>query len=165
VVLVKTDDGRVTENDFSSEENGLKDNYQGYILVDCVDGICKQTGGYIKSITSGTSGRKRNNQPIIILYAFYENDKTKKAESSTYKSNVENKNDCTDRMIGQLLNDNNSICIENNINVSFGKGNERYIILSSKHAIADVPFKDTTNNIILKHGEEYIINDLFFNSK
>jgi len=119
------------------------DAYTGYILLDCINGICKRTSGYI--LVDDTQ------------YAVFEESNTASPIAGVSVSSCEGN-------IGKVIDSNGGICIKAGGGVSYKDDNKRFIIKSST-GFTGTPFENSTNNAIIKRGIKYIIKDLFYDSK
>jgi len=152
VNLVKKSDGTVLTrfSDKITIENG-------YILVDCVDRVCKQTQGYIK-----------DSEKVI---AFVGDAVGVAGSDSKFVGEelISASNECTSDYIGMLYNNVDGVCVYNGstkrIGVDFSVEDE---ILITRHildsGVADTPFASGSGKIAIKRGTRYIIRDEFYNS-
>ena len=116
-----------------------------YVLMDCVDGVCKQTQGYIIY-----------NEKV---YAF---KGTQVGEAGTsYVSSADNGGQCAATDIGKLLSGKGGICIGNSLGVNFNTAGN-YLILDGSSAVG--AFSGNTDSVAIKRKAYYIIEDQF-NSK
>jgi len=168
VHAVKVVDGSIV-SDFSISGNDLYNTPGEYILMDCLDGRCLQTEGYIyiydKVIAFVGEG------PLAI---------GQNANSNTFiNDGVDNAGKCIDASyVGKLYNTNIGICINKNgkaVNFSEDPSEEekRYIII----CIAEnIPFANHAvmmkrNSIsestahIIRRGLRYLIMDKYYSSK
>ena len=115
------------------------------LLVDCVDGLCKQTYGYVKGdgkvfkFIEGEDGGKANDGDTLIS------------------------NDCSDG-VGKFHGDSPSaadgLCVKDNTSITFASdSNIKHVIL--KNTGNDTPFANTKDDILVKHGLNYAIIDKF----
>jgi len=151
--LVSTVDGSIKTN-FGTAITINND----YVIVDCVKGICKKTEGYLKNAST--------------MYAFHGTKNGVAATADEYvkdsftKTNTINEADkCTEKSyIGRLYNTDAGVCLGDKIGLAFDGSNEnRYIINGAAESAKDTPFEGTV--VALKVGADYIIKDLFYNSK
>ena len=145
--LVKTDDGTLITDFDDTIDLAI-----GYVLVDCIDGICKQTQGYVKDSEKVIAFVGENNG----INADDDNNKVQ-FYSSNNIANCDNKN-----KIGYIKNGKGSICL-NGIaeEVTFSDDNKRFLILYENDIPTTTPFYVENENVPVKHGERYIIVDKF----
>jgi len=145
--LVKVDDGTVISDDeLKSVAVTIND---GYILVDCVDGVCKQTQGYVVDGSKiGIAFKGSSNGVTTAGNGDYEID-----------SNVA----CGTGNIGMIKSDNSEVCSDiSTIQLyesSFGK------CMIVNNAVIGNPFYDDTDGVLVKHGFNYVIVDMFESGK
>ena len=114
-------------------------------LVDCVDGICKQTAGYVK----GSSD----------MFKFV--DEEDGDVEDTLKVNA---GTACAGAVGKFIEGNSGVCIKsaNGGDVAFAYDSTiKHLILKSATGVADSPFRDTENDILVKHASNYFIIDKF----
>ena len=70
---------------------------------------------------------------------------------------------CTGK-IGNVITSKRGICIKAGGGISY-KNDDRRFIIKSGTGYTGTPFEDSTNNTIIKRGDNYIIKDLFYISK
>ena len=138
-----------TTTGFDAEKGDLQKTdgtQKNYYIYDCENGKCKQTSGYIQSggeviafIGEGSEGHA--NLPIV------------KSKS------------CVDNEIGRVTKDKKSICYTAGKIITFGSYEPSRNIIEKGKALAITPFEDNENNVVIKHGEGYIVRDKFFTSR
>jgi len=151
VTIVDKVNGTPT-SDFDSAINDLSSTPSNYVLVDCVDGKCKQTNGFVLvgedsayafAGDSGTGSTAINGSSKIDKYVF-----------DSVSSN------CDEANIGKISSSREFICM-NGGRVELDSNNVEYIMLRGKAAI-DTPFYDSINSIPLKRSSRYIIRDQYY---
>ena len=140
-------------SDFDSAISGLSSTPSNYVLVDCVDGKCKQTNGYV--LVGSDS-----------VYAFSGDSSTGNTaingsiKVDKYIFDDANSSNCDEANVGKISSSRGFICM-NGSGISLASNNVEYIVLRGK-AAADTPFYNIVNNVLLKHSSRYIIRDQFY---
>jgi len=147
--LVNKNDGVVT-TDFATENAGLSRTPGNYLVIDCYDGECKRTQGYVKNESN--------------VYAFV-GDSTGVNISGNQKFNgPTTKSNCASGdagNVGQVITDKNGVCYGNGSSeIRFENTNDKYIILKGA-AKKGTPFEDAKNAIMIRHSANYILKDQF----
>jgi len=146
VNLVKVDDGSVISDDeLRSKTVAISD---GYILVDCVDGVCKQSQGYV--VDGGKNG-----------IAFKGSNNGEATADNTKYEIAE----CSSDSEGKIVS-TTEVCIKGRVNTDervIAKLGETNI---GKHIMigagANTPFSNVDNYAVpIKHGYNYAIVDMF----
>ena len=145
--MVKVDDGSViSDNVLSSSTVNLSIEY---ILVDCVDGICKQTQGYVvDGIKKGIVFKGSSNGVAT-------------ASNGIYESNV-----CVSGEDGMIISGNSGVCIKgaaapaSPVIANFVESEIRKHII--ENAVNTTPFYSEVSTMVpIKHGINYAIVDMF----
>jgi len=138
-------DGTYT-TDFETDNDGLAETPSNYAVVDCNDGNCVQTQGYV--VNKGNA------------YAFIEKKFGAKVDETLMVST------CSADKVGKLLSDFSGVCISSESSVmGFNADGAEYIMMKGS-AVDDTPFEDIYNNLPVKRAANYIIRDYFYsNSK
>ena len=156
VSLVKSATGDLIDIEANAFSDIVVDITDNYVLVDCLDGICKQTQGYVKD-------KEKSNK----IYAFVGTGNANVATVAPYiNANVDDYNDCGDGTVGIVINNTtkSGICYGNDsAGIMFGEGESRYIFLKGKVA-KKTPFADRKNSVVVKRNAKYIVKDQFYNA-
>ena len=147
--MVHKDTGAVADT-FSSPLTSTN-----YVLVDCVEGACRQTQGYIKD--------EENKILVFIGNNGFSSLGKDTADDNKGKENKEECNETTDT--GKLSGTDykEGICIGDGMSVDFVTDENSEITRHFiKGGVASTPFE---GNLIVKRGTRYIIRDMFYNSK
>jgi len=148
---------------FDEIETDIAGSPSNYILMDCMDGVCKQTSGYI---VSGTN-----------YYAFVNDGIAQKVDISKNGDYVKLNqiNSCSDGSnssfddIGKIAINSNKIegvCIAKNGGIEFKNDNKKYLIKSTTGLGTKTPFEHVDVEYVpVKHSVQYIIRDKFDSGK
>jgi len=140
VNLVKVDDGSVISDDELRSKTVTIS--EGYILVDCVDVVCKQSQGYV--VDGGNNG---------IAFKGSDNGEATASNSDKYVFS----DSCNIDYNGKIK-ENKKVCI-NGEQIKLGEsGIGKHIIFN---ALASTPFENDSNIVPIKHGYNYAIVDMF----
>ena len=134
--LVNIANGKI-ETDFSGEIN-----MTGKVLVECVEGVCRQTQGYLK-----------NDEKV---YAFIGEEATEVVGKGLVGGES-----CSTRAIGKLLKSMDAVCINNGKSVNFENAEYKYVILEGV-GVKDTPFEEEKSIQVIKRSQYYIIRDNFY---
>jgi len=145
--LVHKETGAVTDT-FSSTLTSAD-----YVLVDCVEGDCKQTQGYIKE-----------NRKIRVFIGDNGFSSLGKDYDENNKGPTEVVNCAAESNVGKLSGEHNlkGICIGNGMSLDFAEDEveiTNHIIMAGAE---NTPFH---GDFVVKRGTRYIIRDMFYNSK
>ena len=130
-----------------------------YVLVDCMDGVCKQTSGYI---VSGTN-----------YYAFVDDGFAVVVDTTAGTTFVSSKNaveSCAVGDIGKFAANAgviDGVCTKVNGGVKFEKDNKKYLITTGTDGLGEnTPFVHANGEYVpVKHSLQYIIRDKFDSGK
>ena len=143
--MVKKDDETVISV-LSGLDNNSVNIEDGYLLFDCVNGICKQTEGYIF---------KGENEWI----AFKDSEIGERV--GTNENYVLSGEDCVRGNNNGLINiKNKGVCYAGNI-ISLSEGGGKQLIVSADSKTPFNPNKENFCNTPVKYGEKYFIVDKF----
>ena len=131
--------GEEKYDNFSSSIEGLSESIENYILVDCAEGVCKQTEGYLKNGDN--------------IYKFVGTNGGEIVEYMTVTGG------CSINTVGKVQNDE-TVCVNSSSFMAFGDLNE-YMIMKGEGA-EGTPFKNDDYNILVKAGPNYIIRDTYY---
>ena len=121
--------------------------------MDCVEGKCKQTKGYVVVGTdsifafagdAGTGITAVNSNTKVGAYVF---------DNSILSG-------CQNTDVGKISSFKGFLCM-NGSGILLDSSNIEYIVLKGT-AAAGTPFYDTTDNVPLKRGSRYIIRDQYY---
>jgi len=121
---------------------------------DCLNGVCKQTSGYIRSnIDPG-------NNASVELFAFVgEKPVSKIAESDkVFVGSSAGKIDSGKQSIHYSTTESIKFDVDDGDAIDL-----RYIFLKGK-AEPGTPFYDKVNNVVVRRNEKYIVRDKFYTS-
>ena len=135
----------------------LKD-VRGKVIVDCVEGVCKQTQGYIRDGSTKPLGYAFVGEKVGAATAnvpVFEGSGTIAAATG-----------CISTSVGQIITDGTAgvtgICYGVGSNeIKFETGTARNIILKGM-AVPGTPFADRVNAVAIKRSANYIIRDRFY---
>ena len=139
----------------------------GYVLVDCVDGICKQTQGYVLDNDSGGKVIAFVGDGIEAVGVAAKGSNENKAKFSP--DSITTIDGCADATIGKAYGIA-GVCIyfkspSTKIGAPFSTIDttpvKKYIIDSSATGTAGTPFESEHDTIAIKSGPRYIIRDEF----
>ena len=135
-------------NTFDDAHNNLMqaETQKSYYIYDCEHGKCRQTSGYIKSVSD--------------VIAFIGEGSGGHAAPAI----VESESSCTTNKIGQVTNSKDGICYSATEKILFASGEPRYIMLKGK-AVDITPFNDNVNSVVIKRGTAYIVRDKFYTAR
>jgi len=133
--LVKKEDSTV-ETDFTEQ---LAINDEDKVLVDCVDGICAQTQGYIKN-----DGK---------MYVFIGEE-----SGVIVKRSLVGGSSCSSNTIGKLINDKSAVCISSGKSIAFEEEEDDHMIMKGA-AVEGTPFENVNEIKAVKHSANYVIID------
>jgi len=137
VTLVNKVDGTYT-TDFATENEGLAEIPSDYAVVDCKDGKCVQTQGYVV-----------NNRNAFVF---------KDGEDGVIARKKLKVSSCSADQVGKLLSDLSGVCIGNGSSVmAFADGAE-YIVMKG------TAFDEFADILPLKSTANYIIRDYFYSN-
>jgi len=129
------------------DENVNQDQWKGYYIIDCVNGVCRKTSGYFKKGDT--------------VYKFVNKSKNKHIDEATDVANgVTEESECNDDTIGQLIKDKSAVCINNKMSVKFVKDSVEYMIKGGSAEYG--PFVSSDSHF-LKTGVNYVVVDAFTN--
>ena len=146
MVLVKND--KSYTNDFTEDLD-----LTNYKVVECDDGICKQTQGYIKK-SDGS------------VYAFVSTNNGISAAVPTFvgSTTIDKPEKCTEDYVGMLYNINKGVCVSAENGIAFADaGTEEHRMILKKTAVSGTPFNDRKENIPVRVTGNYILKDQFYN--
>jgi len=138
VTLVNKVDGTYT-TDFTEE---LSINDEGKVIVDCLDGVCFQTQGYI-----------RNNG---ITYVF-----NREESGVEVNEGLIGGSSCNSESVGKLLTGESAACITSGSSIAFEDDDDDYIIMNGS-AVEGTPFENADEIKAVKRSVNYIIIDKHF---
>jgi len=150
--LVKKEDSKV--EDFAGINEGLSGNSgdpSKYIVVDCFNGKCKQTEGYIL-----------NNNAVFAFVGKNGGKKIANDETFVRRNAIVESTNCVSA--GMIYNKNggpSGICIGSGTGVSFNAVSTPHLLIKEA-AVKGTPFYDSINNVPIKNGPGYIVRDYFF---
>ena len=129
-------------------------NLTTYVIVDCKEGVCRQSNGFVKN----------NN----VMYAFVKEitGAVVNAEDNFIGgATLTGETKCEDANAGLLYNDKKGICINKEKGIDFADDDNEYMILKGKTFTSGNPFAETANvNIRIKRSANYILKDSFYTS-
>jgi len=126
-----------------------------YVIVDCKEGVCRQTTGYVKNSNH--------------VYAFAgESEGTLVSNEAKFIGGpaIASADDCASAYYGCLYGTNRGICINNGKGIAFGDGDDNgYMILKGKTYVSGNPFEEAAKiNIRIMRSGNYILKDNFYTS-
>jgi len=145
--------GEIIE-DISTENIAITQTPENNVLMDCVEGICMQTTGYIK-----------NGSTII---AFVGEKGGTDGTTSVFKSNKSGTINCDKDTVGMLISSANAVCLGHGDTAASGKGVEfgatitnEYLIVRGTGAVG-TPFRDDKYDVPIKTNVNYIVRDRYY---
>jgi len=146
VNIVKAEDGTSTA-DLEITHVGLASNPSKYVIVDCINGQCKQTSGYII-----------NNDNV---YSFVKNNGGSVVTSSTVVTSIDNVGNCGDQHVGKFIKTKGAMCYSNGKGIVLNAAAPPYGEMIIEGMMPEnTPFADSTSRI--KHGTNFIIKDVLY---
>jgi len=149
--LVNKNDGVVT-TDFATANTVLSGSPGNYFVIDCYDGECRRTQGYVKNESN--------------VYAFVGENTGVNISGNQKFNGPTTKSNCASGdtgNVGQVILNKSGICYGNeSSDIPFGNTDDKYIILKGA-AKKGTPFEDAQNSIMIRHSANYILKDQFYN--
>jgi len=136
-------DGTYT-TDFATPNAGLAETPSDYAVVDCNDGNCIQTQGYVVNNGKG--------------FAFIEEEFGAKVGETLKASS------CSADKVGKILGDLSGVCIGNGSSaMAFNADGAEYIVMKGS-AVEGTPFEEVDEILPVKRTANYIIRDYFYSN-